>query len=114
MTDPARDYASGPLDCTSPDPNLVLVGWSSEPDADGPLGPGNRLALHQFLDTVLPQNPGLNPLWDGRGADRQLPHLLRLQAPGLTLGEAWTFGHSPRVSNRRSGPQSRLDDDPAT
>ena len=40
----------------------------------------------------------------GRGADRQLPHLLRLQAPGLTLGEAWTFGHSPRVSNKRSGP----------
>jgi hypothetical protein len=28
------------------------------------LGPGNRLAMHQFLDTVLPQKPGLHPLRD--------------------------------------------------
>jgi hypothetical protein len=108
------DYVSGPRDRTSPDPYFVLVGWSSEPDSDGPFRPGDRVGLHQLLDTVLPQNPGLHRLWDGRGADRQMPHLLRLQAPGLTLGEAWTFGHVSRVSNRCSGAQSQLDDDPAT
>ena len=49
-----REYGLGPLDRTSPDPYLVLVGWSSEPDPDRSLRPGNRMGLHQFLDTVLP------------------------------------------------------------
>src|SRR5664280_2785196 len=89
-----RGYVSGALDRASPDPYLVLVGWCSEPHTDGPLGPSDCMGRHKLLDTVLPQHPGLHPLRDGRGADRQLPHLLRLQAPGLTLGEAWTFGHA--------------------
>lgn len=86
---------SDPRDRTSPDPHLELVGWNSEPDPYGPLGPGNRLGLHQLFDTVLPQHPGLHPLRDRRGADRQLPHLLWQQAPWLALGEAGTFGHAP-------------------
>jgi len=49
-----REYGLGPLDRTSPDPYLVLVGWSSEPDPDRSLRPGNRMGRHQFLDTVLP------------------------------------------------------------
>ena len=89
-----RDYGSGPLDRTGPDPDLVVVGWDSELDQDGAFCPGNRVALHQLLDTVLPQHPGLHPLWDGGGAHCLRPHLLRQQAPGLTLGEAWTFGHA--------------------
>jgi hypothetical protein len=49
-----REYGLGPLDRTSPDPYLVLVGWSSEPDPDRSLRPGNRMGLYEFLDTVLP------------------------------------------------------------
>ena len=49
-----REYGLGPLDRTSPDPYLVLVGWSSEPDPDRSLCPGNCMGLHQFFDTVLP------------------------------------------------------------
>ena len=103
-----RDYVSGPLDRTGPDPHLVLVGWDSELDQDGAFCPGDRVALHQLLDAVFPQHPGLHPLWDGGGAYGLRSHLLRQQAPGLTLGEAWTFGHAPRVSNRCSGAQSWL------
>src|ERR1035437_1897184 len=71
------------------------MGRNTEPDPDRSLRPGNRMGLRQFLDTVLPWDPGLHLLRDGWGADRQLPHLLRQQAPGLTLGESWTFGHAP-------------------
>ena len=42
-----------------------LHGWRAQLDPDGPLGPGNRVGLHEFLDTVLPRNAGLHPLWDG-------------------------------------------------
>src|SRR5665647_1016738 len=92
---PRSATRSDPRDRTSPDPHLVVVGWNSEPDPYGPRGPGNRLGLHQLFDTVLPQHPGLHPLRDRRGADRQLPHLLWQQAPWLALGEAGTFDHAP-------------------
>ena len=55
----------------------------TEPDPDSPLGPGDRMSLHQFLDAVLPKDPGVHPLRDSRGGDRELAHLLRLEAPGL-------------------------------
>jgi hypothetical protein len=61
----------------------MLVGWDTEPDPDGPLGPGDSLSWHQFLDAVLPQDPSTHPMRDGRGADRELTELLWLQAPGL-------------------------------
>jgi len=59
------------------------MGWGSEPDPDGPLGPCDSLGWHQFLDAVLPDDPGAHPLRDGWGADRELAELLRLQAPRL-------------------------------
>ena len=62
----------------------MLVWWGSEPDPDNALGPGNSLGLHQFLDAVLPKDPGAHPRRDGRGADRELAHLFRLQTPGLS------------------------------
>jgi hypothetical protein len=37
---------------------------------------------------------------DSGRADRELPELLRLQAAGLPLGDAWTFGH---VTGYRTG-----------
>ena len=45
------------------------------------------------------------PLRDSRGGNRELPHLLWLEAPGFTLSEAWTFGHAPgyRTGVRMSG-----------
>jgi hypothetical protein len=88
---------SGPFNRTGPHPNLMLVGWCSEPDPDGPLSPGDGMGLHEFLDPVLPQDPGVHRMWGGRGGHRQLAHLLRLEAAGLPLGKAWTFGHSIRV-----------------
>jgi hypothetical protein len=75
--------ASGPLNCSGPHPDLVLVRWCSEPDPDGTFGPCDRVGTHQFLNAVLPQDPGVHPLWDCRRAHRELAHLLRLQAPGL-------------------------------
>ena len=74
---------SDPLDSTGPDPDLMLVGWGSEPDPDSPLGPGNGVCLNEFLDAVLPEDPGAHRLRDGRGADRELAELLRLQTSGL-------------------------------
>jgi hypothetical protein len=32
-----------------------------------------------------------------RGGDGEMSHLLGLQAAGLALGKAWTFGHPLRV-----------------
>ena len=81
------------------------MGWCSEPDPDSPLGPGNSLSWHQFLDAVLPEDPGAHRLRDGWGADRELAQLLRLQAPGLPQGDAGAFGHSIRVSNWCSGKE---------
>jgi hypothetical protein len=81
----------------------MLIGWRSKPDPDSPLGPGDSLSCHQFLDTVLPKDPGTHPLRDGRGGDRELAHLLRLQAPGLAQGDARAFGHPTSVSNNCSG-----------
>ena len=105
---------SDPRDRTSPDPHLVLVGWNSEPDSYGPLGPGNRLGLRQLFDTVLPQHPGLHLLRDRRGADRQLPHLLWQQAPWLALGEAGTFGHASEYRTGVLVSRVGLDDGLAT
>lgn len=36
----------------------------------------------------------VHPLRNGRRGDCQLPHSLRLQARGLSLGKAWAFGHA--------------------
>jgi hypothetical protein len=55
------------------------------------------MRLHQLLDAVLPQDPGVHPLRDGSGGDRQLPQLLWLQAAGLSLGKAWRVGHLIRI-----------------
>ena len=90
-----QTLCSSPLDRSGPDPQLILMGRRSEPDPDSPLGPSNGVTLHQFLDAVFPQDPGVHRMWGGRGGDRELPQLLRLEAAGLTLGEAWTFGHAP-------------------
>jgi len=73
----------------------MLMGWCSKPDTDGPLGPGNGMGLHQLLDSVLPEDPGVHSLRGARCGHRQLAHLLGLQAAGLTLSEAWTLGHAP-------------------
>jgi hypothetical protein len=67
------------------------------------MGPGDRMGLHQFLNAVLPQDPCVHRLRDGSGGDHQVAHLLRLQASGFPLGDAWTFGSCHRVSNRCSG-----------
>ena len=64
-----------PLYRARPHPHLILMGWCAEPDPDGPPGPGHSLGLHQFLDTVLPQDPGVHRLRDGRAGDRQLPQM---------------------------------------
>ena len=61
----------------------MLMRWHSEPDPYSPFGPGDSLSWHQLLDAVLPEDPGANPLRDGRGADRELAQLLRLEATGL-------------------------------
>ena len=58
------------------------------------MGPGDRVGLHQLLDPVLPEDPGVNRLCGGGNADRELPELLRLQEAGFPLGDAWTFGHA--------------------
>jgi hypothetical protein len=59
--------------------------WCSEPDEDGPLGPGDRVNLHHLHDAVLPQDPGVDGLRNCRAGDRQLAQLLRLQAAGFPL-----------------------------
>jgi len=74
----------------------VLVGWSAETHPNGPLGPRSRLGLHQFLDAVLPEDPGAHPLRDGRGADRELTLLLRLTSPDVV--ERVLFEHGKRLS----------------
>jgi len=74
---------SGPLYRPGPNSDLMLMGWRTKPDPDSPFGPGDGLSWHQFLDAVLPKDPRLHPRRDGWGADRELAHLLRLQAPGL-------------------------------
>jgi hypothetical protein len=66
----------------------MLVGRCSEPDPDGPLGPGNRVGLHEFLDAVLPEDPGSHARRDGRGADRELTRCSGVPA-------AQTAGSSP-------------------
>ena len=58
------------------------------------MGPGDRVGLHQLLNAVLPQDPGLDRMRNSRRADCELPELLRLQAAGFPLGDAWTFGHA--------------------
>jgi hypothetical protein len=79
------------------------MGRCPEPDPDGPFGPGNGVGLHQLLDAVLPDDPGMHPLRDGRRGDGQLPHLLGLQASGVTLGDAGSFGSLPQVIGRVFG-----------
>ena len=71
----------------------------SEPDPDGAPCPGDRVGGQKLLNAVFPHDPRLNLLWNGRGGDSEMPHLLGLQTPGGTLGEARAFGHHPRVSN---------------
>lgn len=78
---------SGPLDRFSPDPHLVVVGWRSEADRDGTLGPGHRVGPYQFFVAVLRDDPGAQPLRDRRGGGSELAHLLQLPAPGLALDE---------------------------
>ena len=57
----------GPLDGPRPDPDLMLVRWFPEPDPDGPLGPCDRVGLHQLLNAVFLQDPGVYRMWGGRG-----------------------------------------------
>ena len=90
---------SGPLDRTSPYPDVVLVRWCSEPNSDSAFGPRSRGGLHQLLDAVLPQDPRMHPVRDGWCANGEMPHLLSLQTPGLTLGDARAFGHHTTLSN---------------
>ena len=78
-----RILRSGSFDRAGPDPNLMLVWWSAEPDLNCSLGPGDRVRLHQLLNAVLPYDPGGYSLRVGRCGDREVPQLLRLQAPGL-------------------------------
>jgi len=89
----------GPFHRSGPDPDLVFVGWGSEPDPYGPLGPGDGVRRDQLLDAVLPQAPGAHWMRHGRRADGELAHLLWLQAPGLAQGGARSFGHLFKVSN---------------
>jgi hypothetical protein len=58
------------------------------------MGPGDRMGLHQFLNAVLPQDPGLDRMRNSRRADCELPELLRLQAAGLPLCDAWRVSHA--------------------
>ena len=99
---PGACPGSRPLDRAGPHPDVVLVRRRSEPDLDGTFGPANCIGLDEFLDTVLPQDPGMHLLRDGRGGDAEMPHLLWLEAAGLSLGEARTFGHRLRLSNKCS------------
>ena len=54
-----------PLYRPCPDPDLILVGWCAEPDPDGPLSPGDSVSLHQFLNAVLPEDPGVDRMRGG-------------------------------------------------
>ena len=69
----------------------MLLGCCSEPDPDGPLGPGECLGVHQLLDAFLPEDPDVHPVWDSWGGDTDLPQLFWLQAARLTLDEARAF-----------------------
>jgi hypothetical protein len=42
------------------------------------------MGLHEFLDAVLPENPGVHPMWRGRGADCEVPEL-------STALQVWSF-----------------------
>jgi len=95
-------FGSSPQDRAGPNPDVVLVGWRSKPDLDGAFGPANCIGLDEFLDTVLPQDPGVHLRWDRRRGDAEIPHLLGLETTGLSLGEARTFGHHLSLSNKRS------------
>jgi hypothetical protein len=64
------------------------------------MGPGNGVGLHRLLNPVFPEDPGVDRMRGGGRADCELPELLRLQAAGLPLGDAWTFGHA---SDYRTG-----------
>jgi len=75
--------------------HLMLMGWCSEPDLDCPLGPCDRVGLHQLLNAVFPEDPSVDRMRGGGRADCEPAELLRLQAAGFALGDAWAFGHVP-------------------
>ena len=58
----------------------MLVRRCPEPAPAGPLGPGNRVTLHQLLHAVLPEDPGVHSLWGARCGHRELAQLLWCQA----------------------------------
>lgn len=95
----------GSLDGISPDLHVVLVGWNAEPDPDGPLSPGNRVSLQQFLDTVLPNNPGLHPLRDDRGDPRRRGAAGR-HPESARLDRSRFGGHSSHQSSREAWSRS--------
>lgn len=82
-----------------PDPNLVLVGWCPEPDPDGTFGPCGRVPVDKFLDAVFPNNPSCHRRWRRRRGHREVPQLLRLQAPGLAQSDTRSVRHLPRVGH---------------
>ena len=45
------------------------------------------MGLHQFLDAVIPEDPGVPSLRDGWGGVRHLSVQPEQMAPGLTLSE---------------------------
>jgi hypothetical protein len=61
------------------------------------LGPRGRNGFGELFDPVLPDNPYAHLLWRIGGGDRQIYQLLRLEAPGLTLGKATLVDHEPKL-----------------
>jgi hypothetical protein len=61
-----------PLDHPGPYPDLMLVWRCSKSDPDGPFSPGNRVGLHQFLNAVFPQDPGMHRMRDSGRAGCEL------------------------------------------
>jgi hypothetical protein len=56
--------------------------------------------MHQFLNAVFPQDPGIHGMWDGWGGHRHLSHLFRLEAAGFPLSDAQDEDAGDQSSDR--------------
>ena len=88
---------SDSLDGAGPNPDLMEVAGDPEPHTDGPLRPRHRDTIDELLDPVLPDDPHADLLRSCGGRHREVAKLLRLQAPGLTLGKATLVDHEQSV-----------------
>src|ERR1035437_10776967 len=57
---------SGSFDSSGPYPDLLPARWRSEANPERAVDPGSSVGLRQFLDAVLPDDPGVHSLPDSR------------------------------------------------